>query len=207
MTIIVSDTFTDTTGTDVSAHTPDIDTVGGGWSDDGANTCEIKSNNIGFSAANTSGWINTGVTDHGASFDVNAGGADNRWIVSARRNTALSGAETCYELNGQTGNNLLAFLSRVAGAGTIIGATIPYTLGASTTYDVELVVNGTSLEGFINGVSIGTRTSSTITTGTYAGVRHALYTDSALRVDNFVADDLVAAGPAKGSHSLLGVGI
>jgi hypothetical protein len=62
---LVFDTFTDTNGTSIEAHTPDIDTVGSGWINFGAATLEIESNQLVAVGASTS---------HSATIDAGVAG-------------------------------------------------------------------------------------------------------------------------------------
>ena len=52
-TYIVQDTFTDTNGVLIPSHTPDIDTVGGGWTDSFGNTPKPTIQSNQFDNTNT----------------------------------------------------------------------------------------------------------------------------------------------------------
>lgn len=189
----VYSSFTAADGTDVSAYTPDIN-QGSGFSDTGANQVEVIGNQVKFSASATGFWVNSGVTDHYVFVNFNAGGADNRVTVHARHDGATVQSRTCYEVNFRFGVNEIYIFKQVGGVSTQLGATISLVLGQSTTYKLGIRVTGTTIEALLDDAVIGTRTDSSITTGTYGGMAHFQWTTAAGRADDFYINDLIAGG-------------
>lgn len=192
MAVLVYASFTGADGVDVSAYTPDI-SAGSGFSDSGANQTEIIGNQVKFSASATGFWIDSGVTDHYVHTTFNAGGADNRVSVHARRDNATVLSRTCYEVNFRFGINEIYIFKQVGGVSTQLGATISMVIGQSTTYKLGIRVTGTTIEALIDDVVIGTRTDSSITTGTSGGVAHFQWLSAAARADNFYIESIGGA--------------
>lgn len=189
----VYSSFTAADGTDASAYTPDIN-QGSGFLDSGANQAEVISNQVKFSANATGFWIDSGVTDQHVYVNFNPGGADNRVTVHARRSSAAVSSRTCYEANFRFGINEIHIFKNVTGTATLLGAIIPFTFNLSTTYKLGVRVNGTTIEVLLDDVVVGTRTDSSITTGTYGGMSHFQWTTAAGRADDFYINDLIAGG-------------
>ena len=193
MAIKVSDSFTDTPGVDLSAHTPDTDAVGGGWTDTGANEVEIDSNDVKCSKVNASAWIDGGVVDQRSSIDFNAGGADNRMSVEARHDGSSYASRTAYQMNVRPSPNQLLIYKTVGGSSTQLGSIVTFTMGTSTTYKTSCQTNSTTIDGDIDDVNKISRTDSAITTGGYGAFLHALRSSANARFDNYLLEDLVAA--------------
>ena len=98
MAVLVQDSFAGTNGTDISAHAPDIDVVGGGWLDSGANLVELDgAGAIKFDGGADGCWIDTGETDQVVTTNLNAGGVDNRLSLELRRdNSSDTSTSTSY---------------------------------------------------------------------------------------------------------------
>jgi len=198
MTTKVFDAFNGANGTDLSAHIPDIDIVGGGWSDTGANTVELDgSGALKFSGINFTGWISAGTSDQWCVSEFNALGVDNRVSLVLRRDSALFGSENGYKFNfrpADTGTEL-KIIKVISGSSTII-ATGSFAASTSTTYSLEPEAEGTSLDFLIDGTSELSLTDSSITVGDYAGLLHEKYTSGGGKFYDFKIDD---AAPSVGA--------
>jgi hypothetical protein len=191
MTVLVQDLFNGTNGTDITAHSPDIDTVGDGWIDGGADTAELDgSGELKFAASNDYCLIDTGTADQIVTATLNAGGVDNRFSICVRSDGLEPLANTVYLFNirpAVSGSDNVFIIPRVNGvSGTEASAEI--TLNASTTYELECSVIGSSLVLKVDGVSVLTLTDASITTGDFSGLIHALRIDDALRISDFVVE-------------------
>ncbi|MDX1810436.1 MAG: hypothetical protein R3240_00690 [Gammaproteobacteria bacterium] len=199
MTTRVFDTFTGTSGTDLSAHTPDTDLGGGGWIDEAANQWELDgSGGAKWNALYDGSWIyiGSGISDQWCTANFNAGGADNRISISLRRDNAALFSRTCYDFNLRTGDTVdtVRITKIVAGTSTVLSATTALTLGLSTTYSLEPECNGSALDWIIDGVSKVSVTDASITSGNYAGIVGYLRTDANGRFYDFQIDDTAGGG-------------
>ena len=195
MTIKVLDLFNGTSGTDISAHTPDTDVVGSGWSDSEVNEVELDGvGGIKFSTANDNCWIDSGVTDQYVTTNFNAGGVDNRIGVILRADGNLArGTNYYFNFKPGTATGTLAILKRIGGSLTSI-ASKDLSLSTSTTYELKCQAIGSTLNFIVDGVTELTLTDSSITSSTNAGLIHALYTNGNARFYDFEVDDGVSAG-------------
>lgn len=194
MTLKVEDLFNGTAGIDVSSHAPGFDFIGGGWTDSGANTVELDGiGGLKFSAVTDGVWIDIGVTDQILDHNLNAGGADNRFQITTRRDNTVYATRTCYEFNFRTGDGTapLKIFKTVAGTNTELASSSTPLLSNTTTYNIQPEVIGSSLDWILDGTSELSTTDASITTGTYVGGYHALYTNGNLRLYDFKASDTV----------------
>jgi len=191
MTTKVFDTFDGPANDDIDTHAPNIDVVGGGWIDSGANAVELDgSGAIEFNNANDACWIDVGATDQWAVVNITAGGSANRFHVTLRRDSASSGSENGYRFNFRPDANSLFLYETSNGSATEIASkTTGLSFLTSATYSLEPEINGSALDFIIDGISELSVTDTTHTTGGYAGTRHALYSDNNLRVYDFQIDD------------------
>lgn len=123
---------------------------------------------------------------------VTAAGTD-RFVGCAVR--TASGAQTFYQggVFGALGGSVTTRIRKtVAGVNTTLGATGTATVNTGDT--IKLEVSGTTITLYLNGVSVLSRTDSSIASGS-AGI--FLFTDSGgvgdAELDDFLADNLVAA--------------
>jgi hypothetical protein len=193
MTVLVQDLFNGTNGTDIDAHAPDIDVVGSGWLDTGANTVELDgSGALKFSGSNKNCVIDTGATDQIVTTNFNAGGSDNRSTVGLRANGLLnSTVETYYNFNFRTDDstNSLQIYKTVSGSTTLLASSGDLGLSNSTTYELECRAVGSSLEFYIDGALELSVTDTSITSGDYAGLEHQKYVNGNARFNDFLVED------------------
>jgi len=198
----VQDDFDGASGTDLSAHAPNVDFVGGGYIDNGANTVELDgAGAIKFSAMNDEFRIDSGATDQTITTNFNAGGADNRIHIHARldNNSSLTG--TSYRFNFRPGDLVtpLRINRIVAGVNTLLVTSPTPILSNSTTYELKVSVTETFpgsgvflLDFKVDGVSELSITDTVITSGTFAGIRHATMTDGNARFFDLKVEGPVA---------------
>lgn len=215
MTTKVFDTFTGTAGTDLSAHTPDTDVVGGGWIDYLANSCELDgSGAVQFDASGRSSWIDAGTVNQWCTANFYPGSADNRFSFLLRRDSAAYSSRTCYDFNFRTGDgvNPVIIYKTVSGSNTQLAAKSGSAWDNTATYSCEPEIDGSALDFIVDGVSEVSVSDASITTGDYAGIIHQKYTTGNARLYDFKIDDTApAAGSfqpawAKNVNNLLGAG-
>lgn len=179
--LLVVDTFTDADGTEISAHTPDIDVVGGGWSVvsmfDGSGTpntndIEIQSNQLVVADTNIGAFIDCGETDIVVEFDWTTGTGDNRIDIGLR----ASDGDHYVGFNLREPQGDVSIQNRTTGDDTTF-ASAAFTFSDNTTYNIrlvlvlnvariyidgELIVQGvTSHQAGATGVLLGAATIST----------------------------------------------
>jgi hypothetical protein len=173
--LIIQDTFTDSDGTAIADHTPDIAPVGSSWSN---NRAQKIVGNKSVPSNNLEEWVR-----------INAGVSDVK--VSATFTTTLDLIYLTARQEDNFNNQVRAYVE----AGTLyIGETIGGTdnvrasaaCTVGTTYDITMTVDGTSVSATCNGVTIsGTLASDTNIT------YHGFITDhSTVAVDNFTVEAL-----------------
>lgn len=206
MAIKVSDLFDGVTEQNITAHVPDIDIIGGGWTQTANNNVKLDGiGGIKFSASNTSCWIDTGVSDQELTVNINSGGVDNRFSFFLRRNGLAQGSETAYKFNfkgGLTGQELT--IAKVIGGVETTILTGPFTVNLANTYEHKVVANGTDLEWWINGTLELSTTHSEITTGTFFSLQHNLWIDGSLRILDASVSDFVT-GLVAGLYGKYGI--
>lgn len=205
MAQFAADTFTDTSGTALDSHTPD---VGGPITKHPVSTgaggaVAISNANRGRkSTANRGSYYYAGLP---ASADYTVGGVmrpidttNSSVGVAGRMNTV---AETYYRAYFDRGSGLLQLEVAVSGTLTSLGSfsTTPAT-GSDNTVVLSMV--GTAISVSLNGTTVISVTDSSIAAAGKAGVSTAFVAGSdstGNHLDNFSADDVVAAfDPASG---------
>lgn len=198
MSVLVYDDFNGANGLDIAFHAPDIDVIGEGWRQRSANDVELDgSGALRFLELASGAWINVGTSDCVVKTRVNAGGADNRFVISARGVDDAPNTETNYEFifrPGLNGPQNIIIAKRINGS-LIFLVDGQFSFNSSQTYEFELSVIGSNLSAKIDGVEVLSATDSEITTGTYAGFFHGLYTNNALRVLDFEVSDTGGVTP------------
>jgi hypothetical protein len=176
---LVQDTFSgESDGTLLTAHTPDIDTVGGGWVDDGAtgpgdgDVLAIQSNavepdQVAFDSVQRA-VVDSGASDVDISLDVtidsNADGTEGilfRYVDVDNHWQAIWG-------NGDS-VHIWVIDERVSKTYTR-RASVAFTPSATTTYSFRVVASGTSITATIDGGYQIAYTSSLYQTATKHGI-------------------------------------
>ena len=196
MATLVLDTFAGSNGTDLSAHTPDVDIVGGGWLDSGANTVELDgAGAVKFSAINTACWIDVGASDQIVTTSFNNGGTDNRCGVLLRSSIGdpISGTNYYFNFKPDDTVNTVQILKRISGTQTLLaGANLSLTNGV--TYDLECSVIGNQLIFKVDGATELSITDTSITSGDYVSLQHARWTNGNARFYDFQVNDGTLGG-------------
>ena len=181
-TTYVKDTFTDTDGTLLTAHTPDIDVLGSGWVDaaqgfmrvDGVNKCESQFNGgLAQIDPNVSDYTYTvdyeTTTTTGATGEVHFRFTDasNTWVVRL------------YDLSG---SQLMSLIEITAGAPTTRDSGVPV-IAINTQYEIKIVTSGNSITVTFDGGTGLSYSSSVRNTVTPCGLK---ITNTQTRYDNLL---------------------
>jgi len=198
MTTKVFDTFDGVAGTDLADHTPNTDVVGSGWNDSATNVVELDGiGGIKFAGNGSNSRINVGTTDQWCTANWNSGGSDNRVGIHLRNDDTAIG-ETGYQFNFRPGDGTgTAYIYKfISGSATELARATSLGLNTSTTYSMEPEINGSSLDFIVDGDSKVSVTDTSVTTGSFAKVKHALWVDGNARFHDFQIDDAapVSAG-------------
>lgn len=187
-TTSVLDTFTDTNGTDLSAH--------GGWS---AVTdffeCEIQSNQCtgvgGDVGLNMWSTISSGA-DTEAYITINTQAAATWWYFLFARVTTLVGSTVdgyYLEITKVAGTDEWRVFEWLNGSGTQNGATA--TTEVADGGQIFFLTSGTTLSGHYNGTEVLSRTDATYGSAGYFGLG---FGDNDVRGDSFGGGQVVTAG-------------
>lgn len=194
MALIFNDTFTDTSGTVLSSHTPDLGT---GWTrQSGTATLAISNANrcrVGTVSGGFDGTLYTAGATYPNDYEIRAIvrflSAESNFIRLVGRWTAGNGFALEWFQSGGT--------LRIIGLGTTSTTVVP---SLNTDYDLRLRMVGTAISVTLDGVSQLSVTDNTYTSGV-AGL--FLQDESAspsnsngVHVDTFSVDDLAAASVA-----------
>lgn len=199
MAQFASDAFTGADGTELTAYS-------GNWvkhGSSGAGTYNILSNRCRAEGGAEQLYYHTGTpasADYTVSADFYVNSTSNMRFqgICARMAT---GANTYYYGRYSETTGVWQIFKRVAGGSFIqIGSDSAQTLSLSTSYNVVLSCSGTSptsLELKVDTVSKVTGTDSDIAAAGKAGLRNnSGGLTAGMHIDNFSADDIVAAGGA-----------
>jgi hypothetical protein len=199
--VLLYDTFTDTSGVDINAHTPDINVPGSAYvieqiqpagGTPAANATEIQSNQLEFDTTFCGYTYDTGVTDYVLEFD---------WVISSTSGHRLgifirwADFNNNYFWNLREPNDDWNFYRYTAGAQSTIGSGA-FTFNTSTTYKIRIETSGTSSTLYINGVLISTQVANQHTTATKIAPTVQTIT-TPVTLDNMI----VSAAPASGTNT------
>lgn len=149
---LVYDSFTDDDATGVTDHAPEKDSEGGGYQDGiGAGEFTITSNQVylaGGAAGYNTDWIDAGVADCTINCDIKIGLAvANGLIVRA------SAGNDNLEIILDAANDRVRLYSNTNGVRAELKTEVGIVLDTTSTYAVKVVLSGTAVEVFIDGVS------------------------------------------------------
>lgn len=183
--VLVSDTFTGTSGTQMTAHSPDVNLRGNPWANAAINGLgpgaftDIQSNQARPFQNNRGVVINVAQHDVVISFDwVTAVGVNNRNAIVAR----YVDTSNMIRLRIRDSGDLTLF-KQIAAVDTTVAQVTGLTITKGNTYRVKLYINGTSYRGYIDGVEILTGTITEHATATKHGFINS-GGDPATRIDN-----------------------
>lgn len=165
---LVLDTFTDTNGTALTAHTPDVDVVGGGWStaSEGSDIIEIQSNMArGNGTTNrVFSTVDCGKSDVFIEISGDAplsGGGGIGMIIFRFQDINNLWQFDCF-------NNLASLRDRVAGTFTTRSSS---TCTNGTPLRYTLTANGQNIKGYLSDVEEVSFASANFETATRHGIR------------------------------------
>jgi len=215
MATYVKDTFTDTNGTVLSSHTPDI---GGAWSEVGGGATSnitIQSDTIQQALFGNSKAVNAttaSTADYQVSIDVimsaATAGVDEVGVMGRGNFGAGNSYIVYYDTDFTTPNQTVVLSSFASGSETQL-ATYALTYVQGQTHNVMLKMQGSTISMLVDNVVQGSVTDTTWTTGTNIGI----WTDTgyvqSLLGDNFLAQDIPSSGgtaPTPHMFASMGVG-
>ena len=199
MTVIFSDTFTDTNGTNITSHTPDTDTPGSGWQYIGqiGNTpagteVTIQGNRWECSADHTGCGTDTGEVDVTISGDWDTTNTGDRNSIQFRWFSNVSS----WRFNIRRGNSDIRLIKYATGDTVMDSSAYSYT---TKTYPVQVVISGNNIDCYLDGVlELSASGDSYNSTRTIQGItRDAGGTSS--HWDNFEIDDGATGGGSEGA--------
>lgn len=166
-----------------------------GWTTSNGSGCDIVSNQLqAASADGAANWSTLFGADQEAFVDIVTEPADTKSInLIVRQATASNYGSTHYEADftKKTGANDECEIWKYDGSWAQLGATIDLGGEFTTGDQIGLSVNGTTVEIWINGVSKGSRTDSSVTGSGYCGL---LIEEDNLPVDDFGGGAIVVGG-------------
>lgn len=170
----VHDTFTDTNGVDLSAHAPEIDRQGGGYTEI-AGDWEILNNEAKTtSIANARVVIDSGIYDGQFSIDMKVGLANGAAYLVFRANAAC----TNYWVIGLDDATQRTLLYSVTAGVFTLRAEQPFTQDEATWYRVKALLQGDDIEAYVDDVLILSHTSALYNTQTVMGFYAELNPDA-----------------------------
>jgi hypothetical protein len=172
---LVNDTFTDSNGTNLTAHTPDIRPGSNAWGTV-SGTQTVQSNQANASA---SGYytIDAGQADVTITYLVTPTAAGNGWGITARRSDANNGWDPA--INPVT--NQIQIYEQAAGVYTLRAST-SFTVSNGVQYTLQAVLSGSTITLSVNG---GNQISYNSATSNQSVTRHGSGLNSGWTGDNF----------------------
>jgi hypothetical protein len=180
MTSVIVDTFTDTDGTAIAAHTPDINTPGNPWASI-AGVWKTLSNKAYPSSSSVlpHSVIDSTYADCTVQVDVTLYASSAKTGLVAR----YTDANNHWELTLSIGTGLLELIERNAGV-NYTRASTSVTIATGQTHTLKLVMSGTSFTGTMDGTNTITYSSSSFQANTVHGIR-GTNSQTTERHDNF----------------------
>ena len=155
-TYLVQDLFTDTNGTQLTAHDPDIDLLGEGWQNHGSTTgnaaganADIQSNQARFTTDSRGAVIPTGHFFVRVTVDYTFGAGNTKAAVITNAANTRYNFNTCRGRENNNDTNIFTILGNT----TTSRASGSYSFAASTTYEFKVERTPEEIEFFIDGVS------------------------------------------------------
>lgn len=200
--MLLYDTFTDDDGTDLSAHTPDIDTVGGGWTEESGDW-EITSNQVYEKNVQAWAWAR-----------IDAGVYEGTWQIDKKCGDDALQVQFCICYTDASNYIYIITKAGTAGDDFFLGEYVdgtPATLDDAdidfdkdTTYTIKVTRSGNAMEVFVDDVSKLSGTCDGSLTDTDLFIR--LQGSSLARFDNLIVTALGAGIPLIMHHrKMIGV--
>lgn len=205
MTVYLSDTFTDSNGTALTSHTPD---VGTGWVNENQADGDIESDavtNPTFGNAWDLAIDVAAAADYQVSADVICnGGTTNEAYLVIRNN----GTDTGGYKGGWNGSTAEWEIWRLAGgADVLLGSNASNPLSDPSTVALVLSAVGSTITLSVDGTALVTEIDATSALAGQGGFRCGGVFSGWLAFDNFVLQDVGGGGGGAGVHTgLSGVG-
>lgn len=190
----VHDTFTDTAGVNLSAHAGE---TGASWTKHGSFTGDILITDVNRARSNTvasSVYYASGApaaADYSVAADIFVKSVINSGMGVVGR--VATGADTLYWARYAKSATVAQWQLQkdVAGLNTTLG-TFDQTLSAGVTYALKLVMTGTTIELYVDGVQRISVTDSAVAAAGRAGARASA---AALNTTGFHLDNIFATEP------------
>lgn len=205
MTVQVQDSFTDTDSTNLDAHTPDVDVVGGGWAEVIGTDWTIQSNHAEAGTLDATAAIDCGEADLNLSCEADSNALSAAQNQSAGLCARLSDSSNFWAIIINDNGNTFRIAEKNAGAYTT-RASASVTITGGTYYTITAQLDGQTITAQLddaNEISYGSAALNE--TATVHGIK--LRRGSTDRIDDFLAE--TAAGPAASTAkqlAALGVG-
>ena len=182
-----SDTFTGTIDTSIASHTPNLDTIGTGWTANAAYSPPTLdgTGKLKFPIRDSAAWIDIGASDQTVTSQINAGGADNRFSILVRSDSSSWQAGSYYFANIQPGVPSISINKVINGASPVGIGTVAPTLSATTTHTYEVSAIGNTISVKVDGTLVNSVVDTDIVSGTHAGLAHNLQNTFDMRVHDF----------------------
>lgn len=183
-TTVIQDSFTDTAGTDLPAHTPDVKPTGSAWATPtGMNPLEVNASGQCVATVNNTdndALIDSEAADGTLKAIVNCGTASNAITLWFRSNADLTDALGVECFKGSSQLNLITYVS---GTRTVLES-VTLTWTDNTDFDVQIDYDGEDITVTVNSVIRGIWTSSENLTSTYVGIEIERTTSGPQYVDD-----------------------
>lgn len=185
MTVQVQDHFTDVNGTALDAHTPDVDVVGGGWSEIIGTNWTIQSNTANTTAGDGTAAIDCGAADINLSCEADSNALSSAAIQSAGLCARLSDSLNFWAIIINDSGNSFRISEKNGGTYTD-RASASVTINGGTLYTLTAQLSGQTITAQIDGgneISYGSATLNE--TVTVHGIKARRPGD---RIDDFLAE-------------------
>lgn len=191
MTTQVSDTFTDTNGTAIASHTPDVDVVGGGWTEVIGTDWTIQSNTANTTTLDGTASIDCGAADINLSCEADSNALSSAEIQSAGLCARLSDANNFWAIIINDIGNTFRISEKNGGTYTT-RASASVTINGGTFYTLTAQLSGATITAQIDGANEISYGSATLNqTTTVHGIKARRPVD---RIDDFLAETAAAGG-------------
>lgn len=191
MTIQVQDNFTDPNGTALDAHTPNVDVVGGGWSEVIGTDWTIQSNTANTAALDGTASIDCGEADINLSCEADSNALSSQQQQSAGLCARLSNSSNFWAIIINDIGNTFRIAEKNAGTYTT-RASASVTINGGTFYTLTAQLSGATITAQIDGANEISYGSATLNqTTTVHGIKARRAAD---RIDDFLAETAAAGG-------------
>lgn len=174
MSLLLNDTFTGSSGTNLASHSPD---TGGAWHKIGSDNFVLDGSGKLYAASTNPFYYNDTTpanADYSVSVDLTLNTVNGGCypVVWARMDAAGNNGYLFYMYYDTGGVHILKLVKLVSGAQTELGsdAAAWATAGSPSTFTLTLSCTGTSIVAKINGTTVFSITDSSLASVGYAGI-------------------------------------